>query len=133
MLVALDTLASTVMAVMVLFAAPSFASPSAPSNVCAHHQARACVAVGRDCQSCHGAARTRRRANRPTPVTTGRHQLPVEAFEERRARRLPRRPCGHPPSREGPRPSAALARNMHEIGPAIGVEKEGSARHILDA
>ena len=46
---------------------------------------------------------------------------------------LPRRPCGHPPEREGPRPSAALARNMHEIGPAIGVEQEGSARHILDA
>ncbi len=69
-------------------ASPCLASPSVPTNVRAHHQARACVAVGRDCPWCHEAARTLRRANRPAPVTTGRHQLPVEAFEEPRAARV---------------------------------------------
>jgi len=38
-----------------------------------------------------------------------------------RARRLPRRPWCHPPWRVGPRPGEALARNMHKVGPAVGV------------
>src|SRR5215467_10514123 len=50
-----------------------------------------------------------------------------------RARRLPPRPCGHPPRREGPRPGAALAWNMHEVSPTVVVEREGAARPRLDA
>src|SRR5262249_55638628 len=50
----------------------------------------------------------------------------------RRAGRRPRRPCGRPPEREGPRPGAAVAWNMHKVGPAVVVEREGSARPLLD-
>src|SRR5262249_36858546 len=75
----------------------------------------------RDCRWCPAASRTLRRASMLTPVTIYRHHLLVGSVPPPPSAHVAgRRRAGYrPPRREDTRPGYALARNLHEVGPAV--------------